>query len=481
MKRHYMVVDLGTGNSRVILVTSEGEILGVRTFTNTYYRDEAYEDAQYILPHEWWEKIRNGAAELAAEFPDITIDAVTSAGTRQSFVLYDQEGDAFLGLPNIDNRGRAYVKDLPNKQEMYRISGKWVTEDAGAAKMLGLRKVYPETYARMATFTSISEWIGEILTGNIVIEPSMACESQLYDIHEQDWSDVLCDYYGIDKQVLPKLAMAGEVVGDILPEYKEMFHMAEDAVFLVGGADTQTALMQTGMEIGDIGLVSGTTTPVVTWTEEAIYDPGQRIWVDAGLGGQICQIETNPGATGLNYQRAKVLLLPDWEYDRLEAAYEAKTSFGCTASFASLLFHEQRSLRHGGFFMRSALDPAVDRVDMLWAVLADIACSTVEQLQSLRLVTGKDKPYLWGCGGGFQSRTLCQMIADLSGRELRLYPGFEQATTQGLVNICNNAFGEASLKKADSWICYHPRKDQLIHRHQPEWKRNRDQANQKQE
>ena len=37
--KHYLMVDLGTGNSRVALVDSDGGILGLRTYTNVYHRD----------------------------------------------------------------------------------------------------------------------------------------------------------------------------------------------------------------------------------------------------------------------------------------------------------------------------------------------------------------------------------------------------------------------------------------------------------
>ena len=71
--KYYLLVDLGTGNTRVSLVSQKGEILGIRTFTNTYYRDSAYSDAQYFLPSEWGERIIRCCEELHAEFPDVEI------------------------------------------------------------------------------------------------------------------------------------------------------------------------------------------------------------------------------------------------------------------------------------------------------------------------------------------------------------------------------------------------------------------------
>ena len=281
----------------------------------------------------------------------------------------------------------------------------------------------------------------------------------------------------MDPAILPPLENAGAVLGPVLPKWREALHMAEDAVFIVGGADTQIALRQTEIRPGDIAVVSGTTSPVVTLMKEAFYDPRQRVWTDANLRGEGYQVEMNPGVTGLNYQRVRENLYGDWTYEELEAAYEQKTDFACTASFSSLLFYQRRSLRKGGFFLPSPLGAGVDRVDLIWAVLADIACSIYEQFQNLSDLTENRAPAILGCGGGFQSRALCQMLADLSGRELVLRPGFEQATVQGLIQLCDETMGEPSLHADGTAIRYTPRKEQLIHRYYLVWLENRNHAN----
>ena len=98
-ERYYLIVDLGTGSSRVALAGSEGTILGFRQFPNVYYTDDLYEDGKFFRPEEWKTAILQGTAELMDEFPDVRVSAVTSAGARQSFVLLDASGEAFLGLP----------------------------------------------------------------------------------------------------------------------------------------------------------------------------------------------------------------------------------------------------------------------------------------------------------------------------------------------------------------------------------------------
>lgn len=475
---HYLLIDLGTGSTRAALVNSESTILGIRSFVNTYYRDGDYPDAQYFLPEEWENELLRCCRELCAEHPDIRVRAVSSAGARQSVVLLDREGHAFYALPNIDNRGREFISEIREQEWIYERSGKWVTEDFPAAKLLGLRRKKPEIYTRISTVLSLSEWITYLFTGNRVCEPSQACETQLYDLERKAWSEELCSAYGVDPALLPELRFTGESAGPILVSLRNELGMSEDAVFVIGGADTQCALMQTGIRTGDIAVVSGTTTPCTALTDEKFYDPEQRVWIDANLGARGYLIEMNPGVTGLNYQRAKSLLCPDISYQELERRYAEKTDFAGTASFSSLLFYERRSLRCGGFFLPSPLSDRTDRTDLMWMVLADTACATYEQLWRLRQLSRHGKKYVLGCGGGFRSGTLCQMLADLSGAELQLLPGFEQATLLGLVRICNGAFGlEPASENSGERIVCRPGDGTLIRRYHLIWNRNRLNAN----
>ena len=473
---NYLMVDLGTGNSRVALVSSAGKIIDLISFENTYYPDPLYVNAQYFDPEEWQTRIIGACKTLMERNPDIRVSAVSSAGARQTIVLIDKDGKAFYSLPNIDNRGQEYMDEIPDHQSIYRESGKWVTEDFDAAKLYGLRKKRPELYARIDKITSLSEWIGQIFTAQVFCEPSQACETQLYDIHHHCWSPTLCKVYGIDMSILPRLRSAGEAI-PVLPEYRDMLRMTDDAVFVVGGADTQIGVMQTGISNGQIAVVSGTTSPVVTMTDAAVYDEKQRVWVDSGLGDKNYAIETNPGVTGLNYQKFVTRVCSSMGYAALEKAYAEKTSFACTAAFSSLLFHEQRGLRKGGFFTRSPMGDGMDLVDMAWAVLADIACSIHEQAVNLQELTGNHPGEIYGCGGGFQSPTLCQMLSDLSGMDVVLRGGFDQATLMGLLAVCNDAMGEPPYEASDKLTRYQPRKNQLIHEYQPVWKENRNRSN----
>ena len=437
MEINYLVVDMGTGNSRVGLVGADGTIWGIRNYENQYYKDKQYEDAQYFLPEEWEENLMNGCKELVKEFPEHPVRAITSSGARESIVLYNKEGKTYLGLPNIDNRGREWMNEIEDQTFIYDKTGRWVTEDFPAAKLMGYRKKYPEEFEKITKITSLSEWVGELFCGRLVIEPSQACETQLFDIETREWSERLCKDYGIPMDILPEIAKAGDSLGKIKKEMADKIGLNEDVEFIVGGADTQIALKSVGMDVGDVAVVSGTTSPVATITDYKYYDKQERCWTDSNLGGDTYQVETNPGVTGLNYQKIKNFLFPDTSYEELETEMAKQTEYLCTASFSSLYFSEKRSLKKGGFIMKSPFDATLKPIHLIWAVVADIACSIYVQYQSLCEMIRHDKDYILGCAGGFQSKMLCQHLADLTGKKLVVREGFRQASINGCLKICN--------------------------------------------
>lgn len=471
--RNYIVIDAGTGNSKVALVSSEGHIHEVISFENKYYKDYTYKDAQYFLPSEWEQNILYNCKEVINRNKNIKVDAVISTSARQSIVLFDNNFKSFLGLPNIDNRGKEWVEEIPEKAEIYKKTGRWVTEDFPAAKLLGLKKKYPEVYDRIHTFTSVSEWIGSIFTGEISIESSQACETQLYDINRGKWDDSLCEYYGISNSILPDINLAGSQLGLIKSDILKCLNLDDSVVFIIGGADTQMALKGIDLHENEFGIISGTTSPVVTINKSILHDFKERCWVNVNLASNNYVIETNPGVTGLNYQRLKNLFAPNLSYRSIESELSKADSYKCTISLTSLDFANKKSLGYGGIVLTSPLNTMGDVTDILWSSLGDIACSIFVQYKNLNKMINNNNDYIICGGGGFQSQTLSQMISDLTQKKIKLYNTFQQATTVGAVVTANSFFDNKTKLQFELLNEYVPNENSLIHQYYNEWSDNR--------
>ena len=475
MERYYLIVDIGTGNSRVALTTSTGKIIEVDSFENIYKKDDLYEDAQYFDPSEWRKRIMESCKKVIDAHKDIKISGISSSGARETIICYDEFGNDFLGLPNIDNRGAKWMDEIPEKSYVYEKTGRWCTEDFPAAKLMGFRKMHKEEFFKIKKFTSLSEWVGEIFTDRVVIEPSMACETQLYDIDEMKWSEKIAGFFKIPIEICPDVMNAGESLGKISKKISEVLSINPDAEFIIGGADTQLAAKAMNVKVGDICICSGTTSPVVTILDHKFYDDKERCWTDLNLGGKTYQVETNPGVTGNNFQRFKKVMLPNTSYTEIDENLAQKKDFICTASFSSLNFTQRKSLKKGGFVMRAPFPQNMDLYDYALAVLSDIACSIYVQYNNLNEMVPNSNNYILGCGGGFQSKYLCHAIADLTGKELRMYEGFNQATVLGCVKLCNEYYGIDNKESTSEPLVYRPsgNSESLIERYFHEWRTNR--------
>lgn len=108
--------------------------------------------------------------------------------------------------------------------------------------------------------------------------------------------------------------------------------------------------------------------------------------------------------------------------------------------------------------MGAPWNPGIDRYDFAAAVLGDIACALYRNYRKLTELTAYEKTYIRGCGGGFQSDFLCQMLADLTGKDLMLPNGFEQASLLGCVKFLNRFFNVSSEESGNigNFYTYHP-------------------------
>ncbi|HWB92923.1 MAG TPA: FGGY family carbohydrate kinase [Puia sp.] len=440
-KEAYLVIDIGTGNARAAVVSPTGEVLGIYRENVIYHKDPHYPEALYFDPAQLWAQICSIAANAIKIAGNIPILAVTSTSQREGIVLLDQTGHALIGLPNIDHRGREWEDMIPDPSRVYQLAGRYPTSLFSVMKLHGIRMRRTSIWQQVNTFTSISDWIGYQLSGIIGYEHSQASETLLYDVACKCWSDELCNLYQIDKTLLPRLVDSGAMLGVIQPDAADMLGISQDAKVVVGGGDTQLAIMSTYPDTGDVVIVSGTTTPVIKLTDHYITDRRQRTWTGRHTDENSFMFEANAGVTGLNYQRLKEIFYPNESYCVIEKELSELQHFQCIASLGSLLADERTPLTRGGFIFDTPVSHLLSRAGFVWATLWDIACSIYENYNTLDSIGAHDKGYIWACGGGMESHTLRLFIAELTGKKVYMRSNYRHSSAAGGAMLCNKALG----------------------------------------
>jgi autoinducer 2 (AI-2) kinase len=468
----YIIIDIGTGNVRVAVAAPSGEILSIERENFHYNKEEDYPDAAYFEPDLLWKQVQLLAKKALDKVKGIHILAVTATSQREGVVLIGKEGQSLIGLPNIDHRGRAWQDDIADKDEVYQLTGRYPGSLFSAMKIIGIRNTRIGIWDQLSSFMSISDWVEYKLSGVLHYEHSQASETLLYDIEKMDWSERLCTIFNIEPHLLPELKTSGTILGNILPAEAEGFGISADVYIIVGGADTQLAVMSTRPLANDIVIVSGTTTPVIKLTDTYITDPQQYLWTGRHTDGSSFIIEANAGVTGLNYQRLKEIFYPNEDYEVIEKELNELTHFQCMASLGSILAEEKSPLTRGGFVFDAPVSHTLTRANFVWAILWDIACSIHENYKSLCEVTGHDQDYIWACGGGVQSHALRQFIANLLGKKIIIRSSYRQASVIGGVFICNTALG-TSQQEPVTLESVDPQKSGSHQEMYEEWKKTR--------
>lgn len=489
-KSGYLILDIGTGNVRVAITDSAGTVIEIARDDVHYLMDDPSVGAMHFEPGPLWTQILTLTKKVLQAVPGYNISAITASSQREGIVLLDKAGDPLIGFPNHDHRGRRIegFLDTAAEEQIYQRAGRFPGSLFSAFKVLGWKKQQPETFKKADKMLSISDWAQYQLSGVLGYEHAQASETLVYDVGAQSWSQALCDLLGFPMDLLPPLQRSGGVLGPLKPALAGAWGLGPDIPVIVGGADTQLALRSTRPAMGDIAIVSGTTTPIVMVRPDFVTDPACRTWSNRHVVADQYILEANAGVTGLNYQRLKEIFYPHESYEviarelkDLEAQLSEQSGTDMpgqrqaaewpapvTASLGSLIARERQPLTTGGFIFQVPVSATLSRAQFVRAALWDIACCIKENLDVLCEVTPYTKSYIWGCSGGMQSELLRQFVADLTGKEIWLRIRHTQASVIGGAIICGEALSDSTYED-DRIEKVFPRRPSLYQQYYQQW------------
>lgn len=118
-------------------------------------------------------------------------------------------------------------------------------------------------------------------------------------------------------------------------------------------------------------------------------------------------METNPGITGLNYQKLKQIFYPNETYEVMEEEISAlaKEDHACVAALGSYLSAEKNALTRGGFLFDAPLSAHLKRAHFVRAALEEIAFSIKWNFDILTEVTPFERDYVWVCRRGIPKQS----------------------------------------------------------------------------
>ncbi len=299
-------LDVGTTGCKIAVFNTEGKLL------DSYYRE--YDAKRVDGSHEInFADVKEGVIQVlkeAAHAYKIEALGVTSFG--ETFAVLDENDNILLpSMLYTDPRGEEFCRYLSDKvgyEKLVDITGCKPNQMYSIYKLMWIKNNRSDVFAKIKRVLLGQDFIVYTLSGNPIIDYSLAARTAAFDIVEKQWCDDIFDAAGIDKSLFATPVESGTVAGNLLDSIKNEIGIDYDIKIVCAFHDQVAAMVGSGIFDSSIAM-DGTGTveciPVMfneKPTDMKLYDGGYAVvpYID---GKYACYCVSYTGGATLKWFR----------------------------------------------------------------------------------------------------------------------------------------------------------------------------------
>lgn len=247
----FIGIDIGTFESKGVLVDATGEVLAIARHRHGLDTPRPGH-VEHHPEADWWSGVTAISRELMAHPEGRRVQALGVSAIGPCVVATDA---ALVPLRpailyGVDTRatrqGEALTASL-GADEVFRRGGNPLTSQSAGPKIAWLRDEEPEVWRAARWFMTSQSWIVAKLTGEVVIDHGTAGYFHpLYDLVEKRWDLTGCEDF-IDEARLPRLAWSTEVAGHLHAGAAAATGLPEGTPVIVGTTDSPAEAVGAGV------------------------------------------------------------------------------------------------------------------------------------------------------------------------------------------------------------------------------------------
>jgi xylulokinase len=422
--KHYLGVDIGTFESKGVLIDETGAIVASAARPHKMLVPQPGW-AEHRPEEDWWGDFVFVTRALLAEsrVDPKTIRAVACSAIGPCMLPVDSAGAPLSNaiLYGVDTRAAREIEALNEQigaETILERCGNALTSQSVGPKILWLKNNRPDLYGRSAKFLNSTSYINYRLTGRYVIDHySAANSSPLYDVAKQDWTfDLASEIAGRDQ--LPDLLWTTDIAGEVTEEPAAETGLAAGTPVTAGTIDAAAEALSVGvLSPGDMMIMYGSTIFTIMLSEERIRDGRlwYAPWLFAGEHASMAGLATSGTLTHWFRDQFARELAPEDAFALL-AEEAAASPPGANGLVFLPYFSGERTPIHdpAAKGMMFGLNLTHGRGDLYRALLEGIACGTTHIVDTYREI-GRPPRTVYGVGGGTKNSVWAQATSDISG------------------------------------------------------------------
>ncbi|GAC1322949.1 MAG: xylulokinase [Chloroflexota bacterium] len=308
--RYILAHDVGTTGNKATLYSEEG-MLVQSTFVpyDTEYPHATWAEQN---PEDWWRSLCLSTRQLMLESGVAAADVacVSFSGQMMGMVPVDAQcnpvRNAIIWADQRGVRQIAQVAENIDPGDVYAITGHRLSPSYSGGKILWMRDVEPDAYARTTTFLQAKDFLVARLTGTVATDPSDASGTNLFDLRTGTWSEKLVEVFGIPHDKLPPVRPSTSVIGEVRSTVAGDAGLRPGTPVVLGGGDGSCAATGAGVVAeGSAYNYIGSSSWIAVATPEPIFDPEMRTFTWAHVVPGMFQPCGTMQAAGSSYQWAR--------------------------------------------------------------------------------------------------------------------------------------------------------------------------------
>jgi len=275
----YLGLDLGTSGVKALLIGEGQTALAEGHAPLQVQRPHPMWSEQD--PHSWITACESAIAQVRAAAPAefAALRGIAVSGQMHGATLLDAS-DQPLRPAILWNDGRSHAEcaELEARADFRGIGGNIVMAGFTAPKLRWVQKHEPEVFAQVRKVLLPKDYIGLWLAGEHVSEMSDAAGTLWLDVAKRDWSDELLAATDLTRDHMPRLVEGNARAGGLRAELAAKWGLSNVAVAGGAGDNAATAvglgLVQPGqgfLSLGTSGVLFSVTDRFASNTESAVH------------------------------------------------------------------------------------------------------------------------------------------------------------------------------------------------------------------
>ncbi|GMQ56189.1 xylulokinase [Vallitalea sediminicola] len=260
-----MGIDIGTTACKVAVYDENANVISMsrKEYKLSYPRSGWAE----IDPNEMWEAVKFCIGVVVKQCKEkITAISVSSHG--EGVIPLDRMGNPVgAEIVSFDTRSMNETYELENKfgkKYFFDKGGQILASTGTITKIIWIKKHYDLLKKTPYAYVCAGDYIIMRLSGQRIIDYSLAARTMMLDIHKKEWNQELMEYVGLKEEQLSIPLQSGTVVGTVRKKIAFEIGLNADALIVTGGHDQPCGMIGAGaIQEGEAAYSLGTTETLV--------------------------------------------------------------------------------------------------------------------------------------------------------------------------------------------------------------------------